>query len=201
MYAVMLNIGFGGEFVETINTARLYMRERTEDDWKYLERLYAADKMLAALYKGNPEEVEKSYRNVIKKSSSEVWLIFLKDTNEFCGEIELQHTYENDNELGVDLLSDYQNIGIGTESIIAFTNWLHLNKRLTKIAIRIDPDNKRSQHVFKKLGAVFIGQKSGFSKELQKVFQNSNEFKDIDFDSIGPYFYELSLPVNFENNH
>lgn len=121
-----------------------------------------------------------------------IWFL-KKDSNEFCGEVVLQHSSEYRNELGITLLKAHQNKGIGTGSIVGFCNWLNKEKALNEIIVRIDPENKRSQHVFEKLGAEFICQKSGLSKAMENFLRHSDE--NIDLDAIGPYFYKLDIPI------
>lgn len=91
------------------------------------------------------------------------------------------------------LLEKHQNQGIGTEAIIGFGRWLHEVKGLSEIIACVDPENKRSQHVLEKLGAIFTGQKSGLSKSVEDFLCRFDE--NLDLDAIGSYFYKLSLPI------
>ena len=144
-----------------ISTENLYMRLLKDTDFEYCKLLCVEDPQLGVIYKLNPEIFEKTYIEDKKTSCDEIYLVFEKESNEFCGEVVLQHSSEYRNELGITLLNAHQNKGIGTEVIIGFCKWLNDVKGLSEITVRIDPENKRSQHVFKKLGAEFICQKSG----------------------------------------
>ena len=174
-----------------IKTERLYIRKCTENDYKYYKMLYGSDSPLAKWFNDNPELFEKACYNVFKNRSDELFLIFIKDTNEFCGQLELQNDNNGGKELGIDFLPEQQNKGFGTESIIGFSNWLYKERTYSYLTICIDPKNIRSQHVFKKLGAIFIKQKSGISPDLVELIKNS----DINYNKFGVYCYKLPLPI------
>ena len=174
-----------------IETKRLYIRKNTENDYQYYKMLYAGENNpINKFYKNDPELLEKSCYNTFVKCKDEVFLVFQKDTDDFCGRLELRDL-DDDKELGVDFLEEHQNKGFGTESIIAFCNWLHKNRNYSELIIRIDPANERSQHVFKKLGVILLGQKSAFPTELAEQMRKF----DPDWDSYAPYYYKLPLPI------
>ena len=176
-----------------IETQKLYIRSFTEADKEYFRQLCNEDSKLGKLLKELPDGFDIIYWKSILESKDEIFLIFDKNTNTFYGKIELQH-FSPTKELGIALLKDHQNKGIGTEAIIGFCDWLYTNKKLSELNIRIDPENKRSQHIFKKLGAEFIGQKSGLTQAEEQMLLYSNS--NLDLDSIGPYFYKLGLPLS-----
>lgn len=55
-------------------------------------------------------------------------------------------------ELGVQVLKDYWNLGIGKELIKYLINWAQENKFIIKISLRVRADNQNAIHVYKKLG-------------------------------------------------
>ena len=55
-------------------------------------------------------------------------------------------------ELGVQVLRDYWNLGIGKELIKYLINWAKENKSIYKISLRVRADNQNAIHVYKKLG-------------------------------------------------
>ncbi len=55
-------------------------------------------------------------------------------------------------ELGVQVLRDYWNLGIGKELIKCLINWAKENKCIYKISLRVRADNENAVHVYKKLG-------------------------------------------------
>ena len=176
-----------------IETNRLYMRKNTEEDYKYYKMLYGNENNpINKVYKNDPELLEKSLYNTFTKCKDEVFLVFKKDTDDFCGRLELRDM-DDGKELGVDFLEEHQNKGFGTESIIAFSNWLYKSRNYSELIIRIDPVNKRSQHVFKKLGAILLGQKSSFPSELAEQMRKF----DPEWDSYAPYYYKLPLPIKY----
>ena len=173
-------------------TERLYIRKCTENDYKYYAMLYGSgNSPLAKWFKDSPETFEEVCYNIFKKCSDEIFLIFRKDTNEFCGQLELRNDDNGGKELGIDFLPEQQNKGFGTESIIGFSNWLYRERDYSHLTIRIDPENNRSQHVFKKLGAIFVEQKSVISSDLAELMKNSG----INYNELGLYYYTLPLPI------
>lgn len=55
-------------------------------------------------------------------------------------------------ELGVQVLEEYRNKGIGTSLIKELINWGSENKIIKKINLRVRRDNTNAIHVYKKLG-------------------------------------------------
>ena len=84
-------------------TERLYIRKCTENDYQYYKMLYGSgNSPLAKWFKDNPETLEEVCYNIFKKCSDEIFLIFRKDTNEFCGQLELRNDDNGGKELGID---------------------------------------------------------------------------------------------------
>lgn len=179
-----------------IKTERLYIRKCTENDYKYYAMLYGSgNSPLAKWFKDSPETFEEVCYNIFKKCSDEIFLIFRKDTNEFCGQLELRNDDNGGKELGINFLPEQQNKGFGTESIIGFSNWLYKERAYSHLTICIDPENNRSQHVFKKLGAIFVEQNLGISPDLIELMKKS----DINYNKFGVYCYKLPLPIKTLN--
>ena len=173
-------------------TERLYIRKCTENDFKYYKMLYVSENSpFEKWFNDSPELFEKTCYNVFNKRSDELFLRFRKDTNEFCGQLELRNDDNGGKELGINFLPEQQNKGFGTESIIGFSNWLYKERAYSNLTIRIDPENNRSQHVFKKLGAIFVEQKSVISPDLAELMKNNG----INYNEFGPYCYKLPLPI------
>jgi len=55
-------------------------------------------------------------------------------------------------ELGVQVLKDHWNLGIGKELIKYLINWAKENKSVYKISLRVRSDNQNAIHLYKKLG-------------------------------------------------
>lgn len=55
-------------------------------------------------------------------------------------------------ELGVQVLRDYWNLGIGKELIKYLINWAKDNESIYKISLRVRSDNENAINVYKKLG-------------------------------------------------
>lgn len=175
----------------TIHTENLFIRKCTEYDSQYYEMLYGKDNYIL-LKKHDNDLYKKVYNEVYGKHGFEVFLIFKKETKEFCGQLELRGLNDGGKELGIDLIKESQNKGIGTEAIKGFTNWLHETRKYSELAVKINATNKRSQHVFEKLGAIFLCQKSTLPPEFVEKLKIVNS--DLVVSQI--CCYKLPIPIN-----
>lgn len=175
----------------TIHTENLFIRKCTEYDSRYNEMMYGQDNNILSKKHDN-DLFKKVYNEVYGKHGLEVFLIFKKETKEFCGQLELRGLSDGGKELGIALIRECQNKGIGTEAIKGFTNWLHETRNYSELAVKINATNKRSQHVFEKLGAIFLCQKSTLPPEFVEKLKNI----DSDFVESEIRYYKLPLPIN-----
>ena len=84
--------------------------------------------------------------------------------------------------LGIQLLREYHNQGIGTRIINLFVNKLKTVLSVDFISIRISSDNQISQKMFEKMGAVKIGEEGKEYAELMQRFMQGvgrENFKEI----------------------
>ena len=57
-------------------------------------------------------------------------------------------------DIGISLISDYQNKGIGPEAVSLFANRLYSDYGIQTVYVRISEENLQSQRAFAKLGAI-----------------------------------------------
>ncbi|MGM7723987.1 GNAT family N-acetyltransferase [uncultured Metabacillus sp.] len=81
-----------------------------------------------------------------------VWLVFLKETNQFIGDIGFKGKPKNGVvEIGYGILKEAQNNGYATEAMEALINWAFQTKSVVKITAECLSDNKPSIRVLEKL--------------------------------------------------
>lgn len=97
--------------------------------------------------------------NEILCDNNQLYLKILdKQTGEFWGEISLKDLENDIPELGIHILREYRNRGIGTKVEKCFIENLRRVKGLQCLSIRICSDNYVSQRLFEHLGAVKVGE-------------------------------------------
>jgi len=67
--------------------------------------------------------------------------------------------------LGVGLLPDYRNRGIGTALVSASLDWAN-KAGMTRITLTTRPDNQRAMHVFRKRGLILTGDEHNGAIEM-----------------------------------
>ena len=93
--------------------------------------------------------------NWVREKLEEKALVFSmieKKSGRFIGNIELMDPTESVGELGIAITAEMQNLGFGTEAVIALTEYGMSQLGLQRIFLRTDPNNKRAIHVYEKSG-------------------------------------------------
>ena len=91
------------------------------------------------------------YHITAEKSRQNAVYAIYKDKS-YCGYIEVNKRNIK-YELGIDILSEYQRLGIATKAVITHGNYLYKNKGIKKLLLRIMVNNTASIKLFEKLGA------------------------------------------------
>ena len=81
-----------------------------------------------------------------------VFSMIEKTSGRFIGNIELMDPDDSEGELGIAITAEMQNLGFGTEAVIAFTEYVMNQLGLQRVFLRTNPDNKRAIHVYEKSG-------------------------------------------------
>ena len=97
---------------------------------------------------------EQEIRWVQKKlaENAPVYSMIEKKTGEFIGNIELMNVQDSSAELGIAITADKQNLGYGTEAVLALTQYGLNQLGLERIFLRTNPKNSRAIHVYEKCG-------------------------------------------------
>lgn len=144
-----------------------------------------------------------------KKSWEEVWSdttkLHLKIVDnllhEYIGEVVILQLDSRMPELGIQLLRKYQGQGIGTRIMKLLVNQLKFIMGVESFLIRIRSDNYVSQHMFKGMGAVKIGEEGKEYTELMQKIKNEmgkDKFEEIigeEFEKTQVYTICYELPV------
>lgn len=139
-------------------TERLLIREMNDLDEESVNMLNQDDKWKARLFDclETDDKSTKALRNLANSKDTYNCLICLKDNHQFVGKVCMQHTKNAVPELGITIVSEYQNKHFAGEAIIAFCNDYCKKHNLNKVLVQIMEDNSHSIHVFEKLGAEYI---------------------------------------------
>lgn len=133
------------------------MTEMQDSDREDVLRLLIQVNPTAALW----DEKGGVIRDALRDAA---WAEILNDTvnyiirdmdGTFIGRVCMQHLSDECPEVGIELFEQYRNRGFGPEALSAFIAWYKATSGQQRIKARIEQDNAHSQHVFKKLGAVY----------------------------------------------
>lgn len=143
------------------------------------------------------DSIRTAVRKTLDEGNSEFFSIFIKGTSTYCGNISLHVGPISGNpEIGIRLLENCQNRGIGTAAIALFCKYCYTHRGITKLEIRIDPENRRSIHVFEKLGAKFRTTQADHISILEDLYRKvGTPLPDNLDDTIGSLHYDLELPL------
>ena len=145
-----------------LETERLYLRKYTLDDVEK-NYLYSQEE---SRKKGIPNEVyadmQASRENVEfilstyeKGGFPYVYIVALKDTDEYIGHVSLSEIPEGI-EIGYAICEKHQNKGYATEIVRAYAEWSKKELGLEKIYGEVYPDNTASKKVFEKAGFTLV---------------------------------------------
>ena len=108
-------------------------------------------------YLGGPHDpyTEEQEIGWVRKQLEEKAVVFSmieKKSGDFIGNIELMDVKDGAGELGIAITAAKQNLGYGKEAIAAVTEYGMDRLGLTRIFLRVFPENLRAIHVYEKCG-------------------------------------------------
>lgn len=171
-----------GMFAET---EHYIMKECCAADKESYVALYKENSIFASATSGmNKKEfddyVEFAWTSFAEEDAIRV-SVFKKDTSEYIANIVLRNLNSDTPELGIDVLQNFQRQGIASEVIPKFASRIMELQKINYFLVRIYSDNVASTELFKKLGAVYIG------NELSEVAAFLMKAKDL----LGEKYDEL----------
>ncbi len=112
------------------------------------------------------------------------------------GWITLQKDMEGRPDIGISLVKEHQNHGIGPEAVTLFANRLHSVYGLDRVHVRISALNPQCQKAFLKIGAVLDKAEPDYRlKKILDAFPEDARPNDPPPDML---FFHINLPINFK---
>lgn len=132
-------------FIDFKNDKSLFKREEDYKEYKY-----------------SFDEVD----NYVLNQTNKGYILLSIDYNDdVIGEIRFKGVENSCSEIGIILKSDeYKNKGIGTLALKKALEYAKYELKLTRIVASILKTNKRSQHIFNKMGFVLLDEDNHFYK-------------------------------------
>ena len=112
------------------------------------------------------------------------------------GWITLQKDMEGRPDIGISLVKEHQNHGIGPEAVTLLVNHLHSVYGLDRIYVRISALNPQCQKAFLKVGAVLDKVEPDY--RLKKILDAFPEDARPDDPPPDMLFFHINLPINFK---
>jgi len=121
--------------------------------------------------------------------SAETHAIRLINDDSFIGWITLQKDPEGKPDIGISLVQEHQNQGIGPEAIALFVNRLNSTYRMDRVYVRITEHNIQSQKAFAKLGAVLDKREPDYRmKKIADKLPGEQPIHEL-------FSYHIDLPI------
>ncbi len=184
-----------------IETRRLYIRQMTDDDFNRMSLVWLEQwPTLFDLFDGDEEIQAKFLRDMWETTQDPTLLtglIFLKDSGQFCGRVNIQKTDQEVPEVGIDILKEYQNQGYGPEAVIGLVNWYGESHHVSKVKARVAAGNTHSTHVFEKLGAEYIREDPSSFTSAKKLAEELPEKREAILRDLIVREYILKLPISY----
>lgn len=184
-----------------IETDRLYIRQLTEEDRDLMSLIWT--ERCSALFDllGDDKEARE-------KCLSDMWettqdpnlltgIIFLRDSGQFCGRVNMQKMDQEIPEVGIDILKDLQNQGYGSEAVAGLANWFGESRYISKVKALIAAGNTHSTHMFEKLGAVYLQDNLSFLKIAEDLTKDLPEKREEILRDLLVREYTLELPISY----
>ena len=167
------------------------LRARKETDKEDYLNLCIEISVMPSMYDDNFKEL--SWKDLLDEI--EVFVIN-KENNEFCGEITLKNYNSDTPEIGINLLKKYRGQGIGYKVTKLFMETVCQIQNIEYFIVRIYSDNLHSQNLFKKFGAIKIGEEENeYVKLLREVYNilKDDELLEAleDYNKINDRIYRL----------
>ena len=167
------------------------MEKRDEEAYGRLMFGEQYDRFVEALKGVSITGIEKILEHT---ESDETHAIRLVGDDRFIGWITLQKDPEGRPDIGISLIPEFQNNGIGPEAVALFANRLYSEYAIQMVYVRISDGNIQSQKACSKLGAVLDKKEPNpmfvsLTKHLPEDDSLKNKIPNL-------LFYHIPLPVH-----
>lgn len=147
-----------------LESPRLRIRQITEADKN--DYLYGAS--LVSSYKAAYQDEELSrelWQDVLTDQDSVTMIIYERESGRIAGTCSFDHWKGEYPEIGINVDPDLQNLGLGTETVGALTDYYRRTRPGEALLIRTRPDNLACQKMIKKCGGSMISTKDTGGRE------------------------------------
>ena len=110
------------------------------------------NRFIGGKHKSYTAEQERKWVQEKLEEKAFVFSMLEKKSGEFIGNIELMDPTDSEGELGIAITAKMQNVGFGTEAVIALTEYAMHQLGLKRVFLRTNPQNSRAIHVYQKCG-------------------------------------------------
>lgn len=110
------------------------------------------NRFIGGKHKSYTAEQERKWVQEKLEEKALVFSMLEKKSGEFIGNIELMDPTDSEGELGIAITAKMQNVGFGTEAVIALTEYAIHQLGLKRVFLRTNPQNSRAIHVYQKCG-------------------------------------------------
>ena len=131
------------------------------------------------------------------EAEDETHALRLLSDERFIGWITLQKDHEGRPDIGISIIPECQNRGLGPEAIVLFANHLYDDWGIEKVYAHISEYNQQSQKAFIKVGAVFDKAEPNYQmKEIAERLPDG-ELKKVSVSNI--LYYHIDLPTKLQS--
>ena len=110
------------------------------------------DRYIGGWHEPFTEEQEIRWVREKLEAKAPVFSMLEKESGAFIGNIELMDPTDSEGELGIAITAKKQDMGYGTEAVIAIVNYGLKHLKMKRIFLRADPANARAIRVYEKCG-------------------------------------------------
>ena len=110
------------------------------------------DRYIGGWHEPFTEEQEIRWVREKLEAKAPVFSMLEKESGAFIGNIELMNPTDSEGELGIAITAKKQDMGYGTEAVIAIVNYGLKHLKMKRIFLRADPANARAIRVYEKCG-------------------------------------------------
>ncbi|MBE6846198.1 MAG: GNAT family N-acetyltransferase [Ruminococcus sp.] len=105
------------------------------------------------------------------------------DSNsEYCGNACFHNPDAEIPEIGIELLEDKRNIGIGPRSVKLLAQTYYADKPVEYFVLKVRRKNTHSRHMMEKLGCVYVGvEENDFKERIEKIEKSLGRNLPSDF--------------------
>ena len=110
------------------------------------------EKYLGGAHEPFTEEQELAWVREKLENNALVFSMIEKSSGQFIGNVELMDVKDREGELGIAITARKQNMGFGTEAVLALAGYGMERLGLERVRLRVHPENARAIHVYEKCG-------------------------------------------------